>query len=105
MKTTFKLIIYIFTFLALSANAYAAASTSDPFPPAAQEALNKGIIAAKLPDYLLAIHYFEEARKIATKAPVIYLNMGLAESRIPGRELRAIAWFGAYLAANHDAPN
>jgi hypothetical protein len=33
------------------------------------------------------------------------LNLGLAESRIPGRELRAIAWFGAYLAANPTAPN
>jgi hypothetical protein len=31
--------------------------------------------------------------------------MGLAESKIPGRELRAIAWFGAYLAANPNAPN
>ncbi len=72
---------------------------------AAQEALNKGIIAAKVPDYLLAICFFEEARKAAPQAPVIYLNLGLAESRIPGRELRAIAWFGAYLAAYPDAPN
>ena len=29
----------------------------------------------------------------------------MAESKIPGRELRAIAWFGAYLAANPNAPN
>ncbi len=78
---------------------------SAPLPPAAQEALNKGIIAAKMPDYLLAIRFFEEARKLAPEAPVIYLNMGLAESRIPGRELRAIAWFAAYLAAYPDAPN
>ncbi len=76
-----------------------------PLPPAAQEAVNKGIIAAKVPDYLLAIRYFEEARKIAPDAPVIYLNLGLAESKIPGRELRAIAWFGAYLAAYPDATN
>ena len=74
-------------------------------PPAAQEALDKGIIAAKVPDYLLAIRFFEEARKAAPQAPVIYLNLGLAESRIPGRELRAIAWFGAYLAAYPDAQN
>jgi tetratricopeptide (TPR) repeat protein len=76
-----------------------------PLPPAAQEALDKGIIAAKVPDYLLAIRYFEEARKIAHEAPVIFLNLGIAESKIPGRELRAIAWFGAYLAASPDAPN
>ncbi len=74
-------------------------------PPAAQEALNKGIIAAKVPDYLLAIRYFDEARKLAPQAPVVFLNMGLAESRIPGRELRAMAWFGAYLSAYPEAPN
>jgi len=74
-------------------------------PPAAQEALNKGILAAKVPDYLLAIRYFEDARKTARDAPVILFNLGLAESRIPGRELRAMAWFGAYLASYPDAPN
>jgi hypothetical protein len=35
----------------------------------------------------------------------VFLNLGLAESRIPGRELRAMAWFGAYLAASPNAPN
>ena len=76
-----------------------------PLPPAAQEALDKGIIAAKVPDYPLAIRYFEEARKAAPEAPVVYLNLGIAESKIPGRELRAMAWFGAYLAAFPQAPN
>jgi hypothetical protein len=76
-----------------------------PLLPAAQGALNKGIIAAKVPDYLLAIRYFEDARKLAPDAPIIYFNLGLAESKIPGRELRAMAWFGAYLAANPNAPN
>jgi hypothetical protein len=74
-------------------------------PPAAQEALNKGIIAAKVPDYPLAIRYFEEARKLAPTAPIVFMNLGIAESKMPGRELRAIAWFGAYLAAAPDAPN
>ena len=103
--TASKLVILFLTFLALTATAFAAASTPAPLPPAAQKAVNKGIIAAKAPDYLLAIRYFEEARKIAPQAPVVYLNMGLAESKIPGRELRAIAWFGAYLAAYPNAPN
>ncbi len=74
-------------------------------PPDAQEAVKKGIIAAKEQDYLLAIRYFQDARKIAPTAPEIYLNLGLAESKIPSRELRAICWFGAYLAARPDAPN
>ncbi len=76
-----------------------------PLPSAAQEALNKGILAAKVPDYPLAIRFFEDARKIAPEAPVIFMNLGIAESKMPGRELRAIAWFGAYLAASPDAPN
>lgn len=69
-------------------------------PPAAQEALDKGIIAAKLPDYPLAIRYFEDARKIAPDASITYFYLGLAESKIPGRELRAICWFSAFLAAD-----
>ena len=76
-----------------------------PLPSAAQQALDKGIIAAKVPDYPLAIRYFEDARKLAPSAPVIFMNLGIAESRMPGRELRAIAWFAAYLAATPDAPN
>ncbi|MEO5936473.1 MAG: hypothetical protein ABIP81_04595 [Terriglobales bacterium] len=76
-----------------------------PLPPAAQEVVKLGIIAAGVPDYLLAIRYFEEARKLAPQAPVVYLNLGLAESKLAGRELRAIAWLGAYLAAYPDAPN
>ena len=76
-----------------------------PLPPAAQQALDKGIIAAKVPDYPLAVRFFEEARKLAPQALVVFLNLGIAESKIPGRELRAIAWFGAYLAASPDALN
>lgn len=106
MKSTRKLVIFVITFLALAMTSFnASAATLAPLPPAAQEALNKGIIAAKVPDYPLALRYFEEARKLAPKAPVIYLNLGLAESRISSRELRAMAWFGAYLAAYPDAPN
>lgn len=82
-----------------------AQTSAPPLPPAAQEVLDKGIIAARVPDYLLAIRYFDEARKLAPQAPVVFLNMGLAESRIPGRELRAMAWFGAYLSAYPEAPN
>lgn len=74
-------------------------------PAVAQEAFNKGIIAAELPNYPLAIRFFEDARQLAPEAPAIYFNLGLAESNIPGRELRAIAWFGAYLAADPLAPN
>jgi len=73
--------------------------------PDAREAINKGIMAAKLPDYLLAIRFFEEARKLAPQSPEIFFNLGLAESKVPGRELRAVCWFSAYLAANPNEPN
>jgi tetratricopeptide (TPR) repeat protein len=76
-----------------------------PLPPEAQDALKKGVIAAQQQDYLLAIGFFQDARKIAPDASQIYLDLGLAESKIPGRELRAICWFEAYLAANPNAPN
>lgn len=74
-------------------------------PPEAQAAMKKGIIAAKQQDYLLAVRYFQDARKIAPNAPEIFFNLGLAESKIPGRELRAICWFGVYLAVTTNAPN
>lgn len=105
MKFITQTLIAVSTFLVLLAGAHAASPAPAPLTPAAQEAIDKGIIAAKVPDYQLAIRYFDEARKLAPQAPVVHLNMGLAESRIPGRELRAMAWFGAYLAAHPDAPN
>lgn len=74
-------------------------------PPEAQAAMRKGVLAGQQQDYPLALHYFEEAHHAAPDTSEIYFNLGLAESKIPGRELRAMAWFGAYLAANPSAPN
>jgi tetratricopeptide (TPR) repeat protein len=85
--------------------ASAAAGSCAELTPDAQQAVNKGILAAQQQDYLLAIRYFADARKISPKAPEIYYDLGLAESKIAGRELRAIAWLAAYVAANPSAPN
>jgi hypothetical protein len=74
-------------------------------PPEAQEAVKKGLLAAKEQEWDIAIQSFQEARKTAPDAPEIFGYLGMAESKIPGRELRAIAWFGAYLAASPRAPN
>jgi tetratricopeptide (TPR) repeat protein len=76
-----------------------------PLPPAAQEAFDKGITAAKEGGYVLAIRYLQEARKLAPQAPQIFRSLGAVETKIPGRELRAIAWYGAYLAALANAPD
>jgi tetratricopeptide (TPR) repeat protein len=93
--------------ITLTAPLISFAQTSAPplLPPEAQELVKKGILAAKQQDYLLATRFFQDARKMAPQAPEIYYDLGLAESKIPGREVRAIAWFGAYLAANPNAQN
>src|SRR5690348_16990201 len=69
-------------------------------PPGAQEAFDKGVMAAKQQEWEIAIQSFQEARKTAPDAPELFYNLGLAESKLPGRELRAIAWLGAYQAAS-----
>jgi tetratricopeptide (TPR) repeat protein len=68
--------------------------------PEAQQAIQNGKDAAQQKDYLSAIRYFEQARVLAPNASEIYGYLGLTESKISGRELRAVAWYGAYLAAN-----
>jgi tetratricopeptide (TPR) repeat protein len=67
--------------------------------------IQEGKDAAQKKDYLSAIGYFKQAHDLALDAPEIYGYLGLTESKIAGRELRAIAWFGAYLAANPRAAN
>lgn len=75
-----------------------------PLAPAAKDAIGRGIIAAQRSDYALAVRCFEEARGHSPRAPEVFLNLGLAEGKRPGRELRAIAWLGAYLTADPYAP-
>lgn len=101
VRTTFPGVTLLMAALLLSA----ACAAHAELPPAAQTAVDNGIAAAKTQDYLLALRYFEEARKVAPMAPEIYYDLGLAESKIPGRELRAIAWFESYLAADKSATN
>jgi tetratricopeptide (TPR) repeat protein len=72
---------------------------------AAKEPLQKGLAAAQQQDWKLAIRYFLEAQKADPDAPQIWFNLGLASSKLPGYELRALAWFQAYLLAVPDAPN
>jgi len=83
------------------------AQTAAPaaLPPDAQAAMKKGILAAQEQEWDIAIQSFQDARKSAPDAPVLFYNLGLAESKIPGRELRAIAWFGAYLTVSPNAQN
>lgn len=74
-------------------------------PAEVQADIKKGQIAADQNDFPLAIRYFNEAREGRPYEPEILGDLGIVESKIPGRELRAIVWFGAYLAANPSASN
>jgi tetratricopeptide (TPR) repeat protein len=74
-------------------------------PPAAQQSIAKGLTAAKQQQWLVAIRAFEEARAAAPDSPIPLYNLGLAEAQMPGRELRAICWFEAYLALAPNADN
>src|ERR1022692_558139 len=87
---------FLFVELALSI-ALRAQEPSDELPPPAKEAVEKGLSAAGQKEWKLAIRYFEEARKAALHSPVALYNLALAEMQIPGRELRAVAFFEAYL--------
>lgn len=73
--------------------------------PDAQREIEWGKDAAQKKNYELAISFFKMAQAAAPNAPEIYGYLGLTESKISGRELRAIAWYGAYLAANPRAGN
>jgi hypothetical protein len=96
---------FLATALASVALAVISAPSLAEIPPEAQPAFNKGLLAAQQQEWDIALQSFQDARKLAPTSPEIYYNLGLTESKIPGRELRAIAWLAAYLAADPDAAN
>jgi hypothetical protein len=73
-------------------------------PPDAQSSVDQQLAAIQKQDYVLAWTYFQEACRRADAADV-YSTLGQAEAKIPGRELRAICWLGAYLAEKPSAPD
>lgn len=76
-----------------------------PLPQTAQEPFQEGMQAAQRQQWNLAIRYFEQARQAAPFYPTPLFNLGLAEAHVPGRELRAICWFNAYLDIAPKVPN
>lgn len=98
-------LILIAACLGVTQPRFVLAQANTLLPTAEQEAVEKGVFAAQQQEYPLAIRYFQNARKIAPASPMLLFNLGLAESKITGRELRAMTWFGAYLSASPDADN
>jgi tetratricopeptide (TPR) repeat protein len=82
-----------------------AMAQSSGLSPQAQGAFDRGLAAAQQQDWKLAIRYFLEAQKIDPDASQVWFNLGLASSKLPDHEFRAIAWFKAYLLANPAAGN
>lgn len=76
--------------------------SADELSPEAREAFDKGLVAVNQQEWQIAIRYFLKAQETAPDAPEVLFNLGLAESKLAGRELRSIVWFRAYLAK---APN
>lgn len=82
-----------------------AGRVSASLPPEAQDLVDQGIEAGRENEHQQAIEYFRAALALAPDAPEIFLTLGVAESNLPGRELRAMAWFGAYMSARPEADN
>ncbi len=104
-RKIFAGICVLFLLIALSPGVRAAEAPPSPLPPQAQQAIKKGLLAVEQKEWPLAVRYFEEARKADPLAPEVLFNLGLSESMIPGRELRSISWFQAYLSAGPAAAN
>lgn len=90
--------------IALLVTVATATAHAEELSPTAREPYLKGMNAAQQQDWALAIGYFTEAQKADPEAPEIWFNLGLAESKLPGYELRAVALFKAYLLADPGAP-
>jgi tetratricopeptide (TPR) repeat protein len=87
----------VVVFLGISLNAACA-----ELPPAAQTAVDQELAAMQKQDFMQANQCLQKACEKAPAADV-YASLGEAEANIPGRELRAICWLGAYLAAKPTA--
>ena len=73
------------------------AAGAQSLSPETQDALQRGIAAARQQQWLIAQSNFENAFKLAPEAPEVLFNLGLLNDGM-GRELRAAAWYRAYLA-------
>lgn len=100
-----SLLVSVWLSLYLPAQAQSVTPVDAQLPLAAQQSITKGLTAAKQQQWLVAIRAFDEARTAAPDSPVPLYNLGLAEAQLPGRELRAICWFEAYLDLGPNAEN
>lgn len=89
--------------LALAASSVFA-QPSTPLPPAAEQALRRGVVATQQESWPLAIRYFTEAQQLSPGHPSVLFNLGLAHAKA-GHELLGAVWLRSYLAVAPTAPN
>ncbi len=90
---------------ALTTPFYGISSAQCSVEDQAQSNIEQGLAAANRGDYRTAYAKFYNATTFIGLKPELIINLGLASSKIPGFELRAIAWFEAYLIDNPQAQN
>lgn len=71
--------------------------------PEMQDAITKGIAAAKQQNWPAAIEYFKQVQEKAPLEPAALFNLALAYYKAGNKDLHALAWFKVYLAIAPDA--
>ncbi|MFC2140580.1 hypothetical protein ACFLQ1_02540 [Candidatus Auribacterota bacterium] len=104
MTIRFSLAVILFLFVFICVPVLVCFS-DNTLPLEAEEAMTRGLAAAKINEWELAIKYFSQAQEIAPESPHVLLNLGLASDRWGTRDILAIAYYRAYLAALPQASN
>lgn len=90
-------ILLALVYLLASLAGGAAAQESDSFSH-----FEEGLRQSRAENFTAAATHFEAALRDEPTSPLLLYNLALAEAEIPGRELRAMCWLGAFLAARPD---
>ncbi|MGR3173926.1 MAG: Lcl domain-containing protein [Candidatus Scalindua sp.] len=98
-RTAWLLLVWLMLLGGVKVSAVFAKVSEPSISLAAKKAHIRGLSAADQEDWELAIKYFGEAREEAPTWPDVLYNLAYAHQLAGGRELIAIAWYQAYLAA------
>lgn len=104
MNTKFRVLL-VLLIVGFAGVGMSAVQTQGTLPAEAEAALARGAAAVRGEQWDIAVRYFTEAQSHAPDSSGIMYNLGLAVDRAGGRELVALAWYGAYLAAAPEALN
>lgn len=66
---------------------------------------NRALLAVKDQEWKMALDNLLAAQENEPRSPTILFNLGLTSEKLPGHELRALAWFQAYLLVAPESPD